>query len=104
MTYLYVLDAGAVLRLVSEHGTRLAGLLYDASAHGCAAAVPVTCLRAATAAVAAGPLGERLRTVLGAPVLKVTLVPDADRPMMRTAAARVGDAELAHAAVEALAR
>ena len=52
----------------------------------------------------AGGLLARLRTALSAPVLKVTRVPDADRPMMRAAVARVGNAELAHAAVEALAR
>jgi hypothetical protein len=117
MTFVYVLDTGAVLRLIGEHNTRIASLLYDASAHGCAAAVPVTCLRAALAAAdrvedeaggaavsEAGGTGEWPRVALGAPVLKVIPVPDADRPLMRAAADRVGDPELAHAAVEALTR
>jgi hypothetical protein len=104
MTFVYVLDASAIVELVSHNG-RLARLLYDASAHGCAAAVPVTCVQAAAAEIAAsGESSERLQTALRAPVLQITPVPDADRPMMYTAAAKVGRTELAHAAVEALAR
>lgn len=104
MTYVYVLDASAIVELV-RHNERLARLLYDASAHGCAAAVPVTCVRAAAAEIdATGGSGESLRTALRAPVFTVTPVPDADRPMMHTAVAKVGRTELAHAAVEALAR
>jgi hypothetical protein len=103
MTFVYVLDAGAIVQLV-RHNLRVACLLFDASAHGCAAAVPVTCVEAAAAEIAAaGWSSDCLKLALRAPVLKITPVPDANRPMMHTAIAKVGRPELAHAAVEALA-